>query len=152
VRRESSPRRRKWVSTSELPVPGGAPAGVRQAVRRARVARVLGPGLGAHLLEVRGGRRLVLVFRGTGWEAPLASCREEIRRRLEQALGHAVETLEVRGRDVPEPPEPPGRRAPRACSSDGPLEGRELRERLRELGRRLVERRSGRKGAAGDIR
>jgi hypothetical protein len=125
-------------------VPEGAPGAVRGALRRARVARALGPGLGPHLLEVRGGRRLVLVFRGTGWEAPLGGCRQEIRGRLEQVLGHPVDAFEVQCRDVPEKPAPrTASRPPNASGRDG-----DLHERLKRLGRRLAER--GRTGAGED--
>jgi hypothetical protein len=108
--------------------------------------------LGPHLLEVRGGRRLVLVFRGTGWEAPLEGCRQEIRERLEQVLGHPVDALEVRCRDVPEEPAtPPARRHP-GVSTAASGRGGDLHARLQRLGRLLAER--GRSGAGenGDIR
>ena len=150
--RKSPWRRQGWIPTSELPVPDGAPGRVRLALRRARVARELGRGLGSHLLEVKGGRRLVLVFRGTGWEGPLRSCSKEIRERLEHALGHPVEHLEVRGVDLPEQPGP-GTSDRRAGRSPGGSAGaEELRDRLRRLGRRLVERREAEAGEPGEFR
>lgn len=141
-----------WVGTSELPVPPGAPAGVRRALRRARVARALGPGLGPHLLAVRGGRRLELVFRGSGWEAPLRHCGDRLRERLEPALGHPVDEIVVTAGGGEDVAALPVGSAKRSEESERLAPGPELSERLRRLGEAWRERRRRESAPAPDVR
>jgi hypothetical protein len=125
---------------------------VRRALRRARAARALGPGLGPHLQEVHGGRRLQLVFQGSGWEAPLRACEDDLRDRLAQALGHPVDSVEVVGSGVEtEPPEE--RRAGSHDHAGGrAAEAGDLTERLRRIGKALAARRKDADPSNTDIR
>ena len=148
-----SPRRGNgWIGTGDLPVPDGAPAGVRQSLRRARVARELGPGLGRHLVAVHGGRRVRLVFQGGGWEGPLRSCEEPLRERLARALGHPVDGVEVVGSaEEPRADCGAGRLEPDLPS--GPKrEEMDLSARLRRVGEALAARRGDASPPKTDIR
>lgn len=144
-----SRRDRPWVRMADLPVPREAPPPVLRIVRRARVGRALGSNIADHLVDVRGGRHVVLVFQGREWLRAFDGCREETRLRLEQALGHAVDGFEVQVRiprqgETPQAPGPPPGGSTVKSPSDENLE-----VRLARIGRRLAGRRDA-EGLTGD--
>ncbi len=132
-------RRRGLVRPAELPVPKGAPSALWHAARRERVRRVLGPKLGGQLVALKDeGDSLVLEFAGSRWERVLEGQLEEI---APQVLGAASRTkaqLVVRSRPDIAPKAPPSF----ASVRDEAADERPPKERLRELARKLLERRA----------
>jgi hypothetical protein len=116
------------------------------------VARELGPALGRHLAAVHGGRRVQLVFHGAGWEGPLRSCEEPLKERLERALGHQVDSVEVAG-STEEPDAGSGETAGAPDRGrEANREGLDMTGRLRRVGRALAARRGDTSPPKTDIR
>ncbi len=107
---------------------------MRGARRDAAIRHALGKDLAPHLVRASGaGRRVTLLFAGSGWETNLAGLVHDLEQRVAQALGRASLELEIRSL--------PQRSAPTAAPEGGGTSGEPL-ARLRRAAARILARRS----------
>ncbi len=91
-------RRRAFLPLARVPLPPGAPAGLRNALLRARLREALGPALGPLLRDWhRRGEDVVLVLADSPRFAALVSgMEEELRAAVSRVLGRDVRRVTLR--------------------------------------------------------